>query len=543
MSRGFFGAWGAELDDDTFAQALAALGTARAATGDLNDPPGILTDLASRLRQERQPVLPWSLARIESGGYLRHGAKAYASAWSYFIGGLGRDRYFPKLRLALQVRKDDPVFYRLPWLVGELTRQAVGISGVFVDDVPAGKPYRWTWPLRVGCLPTARGMDLRQELASSNAVKRGFAQMMVLDSAHRECDVLLSCESVRETIRVCVGSDESLRAQAVLVIDRYPQALDAAIPLLAGLQAHLRAGAAAIAPVAKRTRAVWFTKLLYNLTHSLPLDAALVGAALRDLKLTAPEVNGQPPLLFSSRAFLDATRLEERLRSFAADLAAQPARARVMVSANVAYRLDLGPKAKPGMLPASDIGATIRDHLDRGRMRFDREEDEATVYAELAAGPIEREPPAPRYLRAQIDSLEAEKRRPADKVLVAGVLVAMVEVELLPTWLVATLLIRELVVQGVRQVAASADVVIAARRLGKGKTFATLLGMGLLLLAFDAAHGGPLAQAGVQDALATIGFWVMVVASVLSVVSGWGYISGALPLLLGSSRDVPRPPT
>jgi hypothetical protein len=65
----------------------------------------------------------------------------------------------------------------------------------------------------------------------------------------------------------------------------------------------------------------------------------------------------------------------------------------------------------------------------------------------------------------------------------------------------------------------------------------------MLLLSFDAAPGGPLAQAGVQDALATIGFWVMVVASVLSVVSGWGYISGALPLLLGSSRDVPRPPT
>ena len=66
----------------------------------------------------------------------------------------------------------------------------------------------------------------------------------------------------------------------------------------------------------------------------------------------------------------------------------------------------------------------------------------------------------------------------ADKVLVAGVLVAMVEVGLLPTWMVATLLIRELVVQGVRQVAASADVVIAARRLGKGKTVTTLLGMG-----------------------------------------------------------------
>ncbi|HEX6655514.1 MAG TPA: CDP-diacylglycerol--glycerol-3-phosphate 3-phosphatidyltransferase [Candidatus Limnocylindria bacterium] len=127
----------------------------------------------------------------------------------------------------------------------------------------------------------------------------------------------------------------------------------------------------------------------------------------------------------------------------------------------------------------------------------------------------------------------------ADKVLVAGVLVAMVEVGLLPTWMVATLLIRELVVQGVRQVAASADVVIAARRLGKGKTVATELGMGILLLAFDAAHAGPLAQPGAHEVLSLTGFWTMVLATVLSVASGWGYVSGALPILLG--RD--RPPS
>src|SRR5688572_5882475 len=129
----------------------------------------------------------------------------------------------------------------------------------------------------------------------------------------------------------------------------------------------------------------------------------------------------------------------------------------------------------------------------------------------------------------------------ADKVLVAGVLVAMVEVGLLPTWLVAPLLIRELVVQGIRQLAASADVVIAARTLGKGKTFATLLGMGLLLLAFDASNGGPLSQSGLGPLLQAIGAWTMVIATALSVASGWGYISGALPLLLG--RSVERPPT
>ena len=129
----------------------------------------------------------------------------------------------------------------------------------------------------------------------------------------------------------------------------------------------------------------------------------------------------------------------------------------------------------------------------------------------------------------------------ADKVLVAGVLVAMVEVGLLPTWLVALLLIRELVVQGVRQFAASADVVIASRRLGKGKTFATLLGMGLLLLAFDASTGGPLSPTDTGLLLLAAGGWTMVIATVLSVASGWGYIRGALPLLLG--REVDRPPT
>ena len=57
----------------------------------------------------------------------------------------------------------------------------------------------------------------------------------------------------------------------------------------------------------------------------------------------------------------------------------------------------------------------------------------------------------------------------ADKVLVAGVLIAMVEVSLLSTWIAALLLIRELVVQGVRQLAASADVVMPARTWARAR--------------------------------------------------------------------------
>ena len=98
----------------------------------------------------------------------------------------------------------------------------------------------------------------------------------------------------------------------------------------------------------------------------------------------------------------------------------------------------------------------------------------------------------------------------ADKVLVAGVLVAMVEAGLVPTWIAATILIREFVVQAVRQLAAAEDVVISARALGKAKTLATNAGIALLLLAADAASGGPLATTGTGDALDVLGLWVLV---------------------------------
>jgi CDP-diacylglycerol--glycerol-3-phosphate 3-phosphatidyltransferase len=135
--------------------------------------------------------------------------------------------------------------------------------------------------------------------------------------------------------------------------------------------------------------------------------------------------------------------------------------------------------------------------------------------------------------RDQVSALGIFLDLTADKVLVAGVLVAMVEVDLLPTWIVATLLIRELVVQGVRQVAAEASVVIAARQLGKWKAFATNAAIGVLLLAFDAQTGGPVGKLIDAGAVHAIGLWLAILATVMAVVSGVAYLRGALPMLLG----------
>jgi CDP-diacylglycerol--glycerol-3-phosphate 3-phosphatidyltransferase len=139
--------------------------------------------------------------------------------------------------------------------------------------------------------------------------------------------------------------------------------------------------------------------------------------------------------------------------------------------------------------------------------------------------------------RDQVTPLGVFMDLAADKVLVAGVLVAMVEIGLVPTWIAATLLIREFVVQAVRQLAAAEDVVISARALGKAKTLATNAGIALLLLSADAATGGPMGAIGTGDALMVVGLWVLAVATALSIVSGYLYIAAAWPILVGE-----RPP-
>jgi CDP-diacylglycerol--glycerol-3-phosphate 3-phosphatidyltransferase len=138
--------------------------------------------------------------------------------------------------------------------------------------------------------------------------------------------------------------------------------------------------------------------------------------------------------------------------------------------------------------------------------------------------------------RGQVSPLGIFLDLTADKVLVAGVLVAMVEVGLLPTWIVATLLIRELVVQGVRQLAASASVVMAARGLGKWKAFGTNLAIGALLLAFDARTGGPVGRLAQAGTIHAIGFWLAVLAVAMAVISAAAYLRGALPILMGQEH-------
>jgi CDP-diacylglycerol---glycerol-3-phosphate 3-phosphatidyltransferase len=134
--------------------------------------------------------------------------------------------------------------------------------------------------------------------------------------------------------------------------------------------------------------------------------------------------------------------------------------------------------------------------------------------------------------RGQVSPLGVFMDLTADKVLVAGVLIAMVEIRLLPAWIAAVIVIREIVVQGARLVAAADGVVVAARDLGKAKTLVTLAAMGLLILSWDASTGGPMQRLGAADALLYGGIGLMLVAVALTVVSGILYLRALVPHLV-----------
>lgn len=117
----------------------------------------------------------------------------------------------------------------------------------------------------------------------------------------------------------------------------------------------------------------------------------------------------------------------------------------------------------------------------------------------------------------------------ADKILVAAALLALVELGALPSWVVLVILAREFIVSGVRMVAASEGVVIAASWYGKFKTVFQMIAI-VLFTVKDSYMVGSV-HAAFSDWMWLLSWGVMIVALVLTVVSMLDYIAKARHLI------------
>ncbi len=102
----------------------------------------------------------------------------------------------------------------------------------------------------------------------------------------------------------------------------------------------------------------------------------------------------------------------------------------------------------------------------------------------------------------------------ADKLVVTTAMIMLIPIGRIPAWIVALIIMRDLLVDGLRSIASADGLVIDASRLGKQKTLCQVVAVSALLIHYDTVFG--------IDAHA-VGMVVLVLALVLTVWSGADY--------------------
>ncbi|WP_112180908.1 MULTISPECIES: CDP-diacylglycerol--glycerol-3-phosphate 3-phosphatidyltransferase [Paraliobacillus] len=112
----------------------------------------------------------------------------------------------------------------------------------------------------------------------------------------------------------------------------------------------------------------------------------------------------------------------------------------------------------------------------------------------------------------------------ADKLLVTAAFILLIEMEMVPAWIVIIIISREFAVTGLRLVAAGEGLVLAAGQMGKLKTVFQLAAISVLLL-----HNFPFSYIGFP-----FGSILLYVALALTVVSGVDYFIKNWHVMKGS---------
>jgi len=119
----------------------------------------------------------------------------------------------------------------------------------------------------------------------------------------------------------------------------------------------------------------------------------------------------------------------------------------------------------------------------------------------------------------------------ADKLLVTAALLALVDLDILPSWIALVIIAREFIVSGLRMVASAEGQVIAASWYGKVKTFFQIVA----IMLFIVKDSQTIASAGVNAVAFTqaVAWTVMGIAVALTVLSMVDYFRHAGDVLVG----------
>lgn len=117
----------------------------------------------------------------------------------------------------------------------------------------------------------------------------------------------------------------------------------------------------------------------------------------------------------------------------------------------------------------------------------------------------------------------------ADKILVAAALLALIELGVLPSWVALVILTREFIVSGIRMVAASQGVVIAASWYGKAKTVTQIVAIVLFIIKDSVVIADP--EGVLHNPLYLVSWLAMLIAVALTIISMLDYFVKAKEIL------------
>lgn len=119
----------------------------------------------------------------------------------------------------------------------------------------------------------------------------------------------------------------------------------------------------------------------------------------------------------------------------------------------------------------------------------------------------------------------------ADKLLVTAALLALIELDVLPTWIALVIIAREFIVSGLRMVASAEGAVIAASWYGKIKTVLQIIAIVMFIV-----KDSRLLEAGGAEFITYVqaaSWTVMGAAVVMTIVSMIDYFRAASDVLVG----------
>ncbi|HKQ69826.1 MAG TPA: CDP-diacylglycerol--glycerol-3-phosphate 3-phosphatidyltransferase, partial [Polyangiaceae bacterium] len=111
----------------------------------------------------------------------------------------------------------------------------------------------------------------------------------------------------------------------------------------------------------------------------------------------------------------------------------------------------------------------------------------------------------------------------ADKLIVMSTLVWLVQMGRVASWVVILLLARDIAITGLRSIAASEGVVIAAGEGGKAKTALQMVGILMLMIGYPYRMNFGLFDLGLVD-LVHVGRWLIYISLVYSLASAAQYV-------------------